>query len=442
MDILRVLKMDQPNYYKVPSLVNLTLKTLVSSNSLRICKNPLLQEFHHDDQQIIMEWERKKFYKKLAKNAHNNELHYELKLITDYCNLVEELIVIVRMMSGECNREFVRDYIVRNDINFEYMNINFNNIYMMDAFISYLMTSKYKLTILGETELPTYINDHSEFDMLCIHQSDNYYNNYKSEIRFTHYKTHNIHVRIKKTNTLVRLRITINNPTYNYPDFDVNSLSYNSHSGVTCYSNVLSDILENIKLKRFIVLSKMGTIQLQHLYYAPQKTKNDYINHSCDSSHCYCRYSIQGKALKEKILNMQKLGWEMLNEQCTNPLCILASDELFDEYKLYIIQFKKHMQTQALCDLNNKRLEYEQLKKEQIIDQSYLLSLIDITNKEINTLHFEKRSIKHTKHKKKVNMRKRNFRKYDVGKNHILIGDENYTLVTKNSKKIFENIEI
>uniref|UniRef100_A0A6G6ADU5 NT pol-beta-like superfamily protein n=1 Tax=Borely moumouvirus TaxID=2712067 RepID=A0A6G6ADU5_9VIRU len=146
-------------------------------------------------------------------------------------------------------------------------------------------------------------------------------------------------------------------------DFDVNMLSSQVHYSDRWYLRYLNtinphcqilDILDNCARKQFIVLNYNGKSEILHKpsYTAIIDSNGRIIRmkrnlSSCGSfmskimdSDCINYHTIRGKKLLLRKKKMESRGWTCLNEECSNPVCILAPESLRNKYKEYVQEIK------------------------------------------------------------------------------------------------------
>jgi hypothetical protein len=221
------------------------------------------------------------------------------------------------------------------------------------------------------------------------------------------------------------------------------------------------DIIKNIRLKQFNLLSKSGSIidehpnisgdNNYHITLRCDKFPCDcYHTHTwdyrycCEQGECYCRFSARGKKLRERIIKMKNRGWKLLNPVCGNPMCILSDDAHFESYKRMFLEnhsFKEQkIKEEKELMLKEEMMERKAQLKAQLIEQRIEMQLeiielekkyyINLDRKEIDTLQYEKKMMKPqpkvlVPNKKIFNSnRYKNYRKSDINKKNVDYDDD------------------
>lgn len=163
-----------------------------------------------------------------------------------------------------------------------------------------------------------------------------------------------------------------------YYDFDVNVLImkdkkytdalYVSDFGVvtvgdSMYREYFNDIIRHIIRREFVVMAKNKKYLIEHrkeqmCYWSILDDNGDIVDYvenklcpeNCNIEHnhkfgmdecsmhiykmdeCIHRGTLHGKKIIQRIKMMEDRGWKCLNKCCTNPVCILAPDELFKTF--------------------------------------------------------------------------------------------------------------
>ncbi len=419
----------------VNSLLFLSLRTLISiklfkcSNSIAIkkCINFDKNDNTEYKKNILLEYDLVKLCQEFEDCGIWSNSGIETDKIIVFYDMIQNIMKIIRNCRGKIFGGFVRDWIIRKDFNFKDIDINFNEEWGRDNFISRL-SDDYLLHIIENVQSDTNNVTNIEHDdkyKLCYHLKKN------KPIPKT-YGTNNIvkiEVQHKKFPSLIIKMDLIRGFNFcNTWDFDINHLIYKNDTIICGYKNKdkndKNTIIENIKEKKFVLLSKCGKIDSKHCQLISQK-KFALINKtieldSCDHNDCLCRYSPVGIKIKERIIKMQKRGWKLQNEICKNNMCVLSDDKLFDSYVI--------AKTNELNKLHyltiNKMVRDVELKE---LTKKYKF---DLSAKEINTLYNDKKIEKRKKdiiknNNKPFNKKLLNYRKFDINKKNIFIEYEN-----------------
>ncbi|AVL95180.1 hypothetical protein ma793 [Moumouvirus australiensis] len=216
-------------------------------------------------------------------------------------------------------------------------------------------------------------------------------------------------------------------------DFDVNMLSSCRHyldryylrslKSINPHCEVL-DIIDNCTRKQFIVLDYNGKPEILHKpsYTAVMDsdgritriTRNFYPYNSFISkimnTNCINYHTIRGKKLLQRKKKMESRGWICLNEECSNPVCILAPETLRDKYNEYIqeIRSQRIKKTQEKIKKTEKKLR-RQAKDKEIKPFGYIPGLISkkMVSKNQYTKSIEAKQI-HLSKRKLLKQRKDN----------------------------------
>jgi len=142
-------------------------------------------------------------------------------------------------------------------------------------------------------------------------------------------------------------------------DLDVNLLrTCKPDANCTSYSNVsllndncdIDSVIRHCRQKEFVVLTPENKPVISHsrcwitTNISPEGNIVDYdiVYDGCyrvtrsDYYHCINRHTHEGQTLLKRIDKMKRRGWKCLNDDCLNPECILAPDNLVEAYDQYL----------------------------------------------------------------------------------------------------------
>lgn len=403
-----------------PTLLQLSLKASISNKLFEKTKGKLA-EYSEKDKKLILEWEYKQICEGLSKTC-GNEIHYEVKKIDAFRDMIK--FVMDYNYSGyrisTIYGGFLRDYVFRHDHNFNDIDMRFDDMEQMEMFISHVM-DRYNVTICENT-----IPHHRApipIDTVCHHRNVRFNDGlgdskYENE---TVLKT--IRVTDSQTNASIQMDLTLRQDNPTIKDFDVNMLEMRRGH----INNNDETITKHIENKQFVVISRTGIAKLTHrdasYIHAYTYSKISEKEHICDMGDCFCRCSSKGQKLAERIKKMQEKGWTMLNEPCTNPMCILAPTKLYDAY------VKDVLERQKLEKLAKERHFKRKLqKKEMALEMKQLEKQVEFfSGKDMNTLHYDRQH--NPKHNKAVIHFKTDFKNYKksvVNKRHVFVEADDY----------------
>jgi hypothetical protein len=393
----------------------------------------------HQKQETILEWEYGKIYDSLPILCKSNEIHHEIKKLQGLHTMIKFIrnTDTVRHGLGVKYGGFVRDCFLSHGMNLDFhdIDIKFCDEEELNFFVSELM-SCYNVVVCEDT--PKTLHTPNSFPkMICGHcnpspkaiEIENKYGN------TTTIKT--IRMEDPKNELMILMDLTIDpslltdEHSTNQKDFDVNTLQLKRHN-LECSigESMIPLIKEHIYKKQFVVLASDGTYQLAH---KPVSHENNsfgihYTAYGCDYWHCICRHSPKGKKMQERIKKMQLRGWTMLNEPCTNPLCILCPDDLHTKYMEEMIAVDKEITKKK------KKKQFEKfLKKIQREEERELQMQMHFTEKERAILNHDKMTrhcvkTTHTKPPSSKKTKAKNYRKATTTRKYVWVDKDDYNL--------------
>jgi len=404
----------------IPSLLQLSLKALISNLLFQQTSRKQFLIMSHDQQNTILTWEYEKILEQIPILCQSNEIHYELKKINHIHDLIHKILnhVDIRYGWGVIYGGFVRDYICSHRIHLPHdIDIKFKKESHIHDFVTSL-SQYYDVHICDQVpkkyssslHLPRFLCSHCG----CHDMVEAYDNNTVTMI-----------VMDRKTQASIQMDLV--HHIHNEPcDFDVNLLQMTTHGGIYYHTDVES-IMNHIYQKQFVVLTSKGKNKLSHHVNVIDKNEYGitYQQYLCDGD-CLCRHSAKGKKIQERIQKMKSRGWTVLNPPCLNPLCILSVE---DHYLQYV---KDMTNRQSLIEKEKEKLR----KKEERQFKMFL---------EIEKLKYSEDTYGHDKNEKEIAIhryrhqksktlthQKRNckhFRKTTPNKKKVWIDDDDYHLV-------------
>ncbi len=418
--------METTDTIYINSLVFLSLLTVISvklfkcSNSIAIKKCiDLDKNTTEHKKNMLLEYDLMKICQEFDECGVWSTSGFETNKVIVFYEMINNVIKMIDSYKGTIFGGFVRDWIIRKDFNFKDIDISIHKEWRRSDFILAL-SDVYLLNITENIKSDTdslNIKDTNNKHKLCSHIN-------KNKPTEENYGTNDIikiEIQHKKFPSLVIKMDLIGDLKFNNKhDFDINLLRYKNDNIICDYNYDKNTIINNIKEKKFTLLSKAGIIDSKHIQMTHKK-KFHSINKNveldlCDQNDCLCRYSPIGKKIKERIIKMQKRGWKLQNENCKNSMCVLSSDKLFDSY---VIEKTNELNRFAKFTVNKIERDIE-VKK---LTKKYKF---DLSAKEINILHNE---IKVEKRKKDIlkntnkfqKMQLLNYRKSDINKKNVFI---------------------
>ncbi len=339
-----------------------------------------------------------------------------------FYEMINEVMAIIYKHNGTIFGGFVRDWIIRKDFSFKDIDIDFSWMCDRKSFIISLSNNYFLRTIDNVPIIISEVKNTTKF-RICDHVKK-YNNNNRKQ-----YGDNNIikiEIQHKKYPSLIiKMDLLLKTKFNNLKDFDINQLQYYDNK-ITCNGDYdLNTIVENIKTKKFTLLSYHGNIISDHKLVVCKKSKFNLINKSielnvCCHSDCYCRNSKRGKQLQERINKMKNRGWKLQNPFCENAMCILSDDRKFNSYTI-----GKQNEFDALSYLTSRKFKLEDYNTElKNLTKKYKFEL---SQKEINISHNEIKTEKRKKDLVKRNTNKShkilllNYRKFDINKKNVFI---------------------
>nr|AEX62307.1 hypothetical protein mv_R102 [Moumouvirus Monve] len=215
--------------------------------------------------------------------------------------------------------------------------------------------------------------------------------------------------------------------TVKFFDFDVNMLMSSVHYSDQVYLASLKssnphchilDILDNCAKKQFIILDYNGRPEILHKpsYTATidsedniikMKRNFNFTSHESFQSimintNCINYHTVRGKKLLLRKKKMESRGWTCLNEECSNPVCIMAPFSLREKHKKYcqklVMARRKQLEKEAKI---RERELLRQKKNKEIKPFGYIPGFISVkmVNKNQFTKHTEAKEIHVSKKK-------------------------------------------
>lgn len=333
---------------------------------------------------------------------------------------------------------FVRDYFCRYDLNFNDIDIKFNDEDALNSFVLQL-SDLYSITFiepfgvsLPKQQKPCFSK---EYEAICIHSINSNTNEGKYDDAII--KT----IRIEHIDGVsIQMDLTLKQEIKQSKDFDVNTLEWKSGHLLNEKLQHTKDIVGRIKRKEFIVLTPQGESLLVHQVYCFFKCiyEINIAKYSCSNTHCFCRHSSKGKKLQLRIEKMQKRGWVMLNKPCENPMCILSPDEDYVKYVAEMLDkyrqiFERKQKQDELIEFNRSLTKkyYKRLilmNEIKILEKPYKFALND---KERAIVTFDKKPSKKGKFKPILKFNSKCYRKETVNKKLVFIEYDDCKLARK-----------
>ncbi|AQN68677.1 hypothetical protein [Saudi moumouvirus] len=214
--------------------------------------------------------------------------------------------------------------------------------------------------------------------------------------------------------------------TVKYFDFDVNMLTSSAHYSSRAYLGSLEssnphchilDIIDNCAKKQFIILDYNGRPEILHKpsYSAVIDSNGNIVKiiknfNSSDyktfksmmiNTNCINYHTVRGKKLLLRKKKMESRGWTCLNEECSNPVCIMAPFLLREKHKEYCQKLRIARRKQLEKEAKYRERELLRQKKDReikpfgyipgFISTKMIRKNIYIKNAEAKQIHVSKK---------------------------------------------------
>ena len=434
--------MESPS--RVPSLLQLCLRALVANGVSAATQCKEFVDMEQKERNTIMKWEHKKFLQTLPDLLKSNEINHELKKLDEQRALIKS----VTSYSENYYGGFVRDFycsggvILPHDIDVSFFDERALNAYLVR------LIDKYDVEMCDNV-VPHHPNE-NPVD-ICSHCStpveESKYATMFSRENFPRQKKYSDAALVKsilvidrKTAASIQMDLIIPNGIP-VKDFDVNCLTlkygYRLQSTIAVSTNTIED---HIAKKEFFVLDNQGNYRSVHRFGKNTIEESDvsYTIYDCNGV-CLCRHSAKGKKIQERIVKMQLRGWKVINPVCGNPLCILSSEQAYQQYveevssAKAVIKEREEKKREEKEREEKKREEKEReekrkqkdihlrkkLQKVEIVQLERLHQRIDV--KELTAARYECQTNKRPSEFRRIDFK--NYRKAEVNKKRNYIID-------------------
>jgi hypothetical protein len=208
-------------------------------------------------------------------------------------------------------------------------------------------------------------------------------------------------------------------------DFDVNMLR--TSSDLMKFDNVLSmnpncklsEILEHIEQRKFVVLAQNGKPLIKHNenqmnLIAIFDAEGNFVDCNVNKrwpyfkSECVNRRTRSGKKLVERIDKMKGRGWHCLNESCMNPTCISAPKWLFEAF------IEKEKEKEEAARKKKIMLRNEQSYLRAMVRASYIPGFLPTKTGNRTSFETTVKSQKQDQEKKQIIKAKQNSNKWNI----------------------------